>query len=145
MSESAEPPVSSRPPRRRSPLIPVLVGFAAAVPFYVLFTLHPDGALDLLTLILAFAGGIYFGAALRDGSRGRLVGEALAGGLMVLVAALALWWSPLWLALGFGVHGVWNLAHHTGHAKNGVRPWFPPTYAAWEWVVAAMVVYYTGL
>jgi hypothetical protein len=133
----------SAPPRRTSPLIPVLGGFAMALPFLVLFNEHPDGAYDLLTLILAFTGGIYYGVALREGSRRRLIGETLAGGALTIVAALALWWNPLWLAAGFAAHGLWNLAHHTGAVKHGIRRWFPPMHAAWEWAVAAMVVFYT--
>ncbi|HEX6912693.1 MAG TPA: hypothetical protein VF142_19960 [Longimicrobium sp.] len=134
----------SAAPRRRTPLVPVVTGFAAAVPYYVLLLKHPDGAYDLLTLILAFTGGIYYGVALREGSRRRLIGEALAGGALTLVAALALWWTPLWLALGFTAHGLWNLAHHTGAVKHGIRHWFPPMHAAWEWAIAALVVYFTG-
>lgn len=130
-------------PRRRTPLIPVLVGFAAALPYYVLFLKHPDGAFDLLSLILAFTGGIYYGVALHAGTRRRLVGEALAGGVLTLMAALSLWWTPLWIAAGFAAHGLWNLAHHTGAVKHGIRHWFPPMHAAWEWAIAAMVVYFT--
>jgi hypothetical protein len=134
---------STAPPRKRTPIMPVLIGFALAVPYYGLFLVHPDGAFDLLSLILAFTGGVYFGAALHGGTRRRLVGEALAGGALTLLAALGLWWTPLWLALGFVAHGLWNLAHHTGAVKHGIRHWFPPMHAAWEWAVAALVVYFT--
>jgi hypothetical protein len=114
-----------------------------SLPFLVLFNEHPDGAFDLLTLILAFTGGIYYGVALREGSRRRLIGETLAGGALTILAALALWWTPILLAVGFAAHGLWNLAHHTGAVKHGIRRWFPPMHAAWEWAIAAMVVFYT--
>jgi hypothetical protein len=130
------------PKRRPAPLVPVLVGFAMALPFLLIFHQHPDGAFDLLTLILAFTGGIYYGVALHEGTRRRLVGEALAGGALTILAALALWWTPLWAAAGFAGHGLWNLAHHTGAVKHGIRVWFPPMHAAWEWAVAALIVYY---
>ena len=67
----------------------------------------------------------------------------LAGGALTLIAALSLWWTPMWMALGFAAHGMWNLAHHTGAVKHGIRHWFPPMHAAWEWAVAALVVYFT--
>jgi hypothetical protein len=136
-------PDSPAPTLKKSPLIPVLGGFAMAVPFLYLFREHPDGAFDLLSLILAFTGGIYYGVALREGSRRRLIGETLAGGGLTILAALALWWNPLFLAVGFAAHGVWNLAHHTGAVKHGIRRWFPPMHAAWEWAIAAMVVFHT--
>jgi hypothetical protein len=136
-------PESPAPTRRKTPLIPVLGGFAMALPFLVLFNEHPDGAFDLLSLILAFTGGIYYGVALREGSRRRLLGETLAGGGLTILAALALWWNPIFLAVGFAAHGLWNLAHHTGAIKHGIRHWFPPMHAAWEWAIAALVVFYT--
>jgi len=136
-------PEPSAPIRLKSPLVPVLGGVAMALPFLVLFELHPDGALDLLSLILAFTGGIYYGVALREGSRRRLIGETLAGGALTVLAAFALWWTPTWLAVGFAAHGLWNLAHHTGAVKHGIRQWFPPMHAAWEWAVAALVLYFT--
>jgi hypothetical protein len=137
---SSEP---SAPSPARSPLVPILGGLAMALPFLVLYNEHPDGAYDLLTLILAFTGGIYYGVALREGSRRRLIGETLAGGGLTILAALALWWNPLFLAVGFAAHGVWNLAHHTGRVKHGIRRWFPPMHATWEFAVAALTVYYT--
>jgi hypothetical protein len=143
MPEAAAPTESPAPARKRTPLLPVVIGFAAAVPYYFMFDLHPDGAFDLLALILAFTGGIYYGVALREGSRRRLIGEALAGGALTIVAALSLWWNPLWMAGGFAAHGLWNLAHHTGAVKHGIRHWFPPLHAAWEWAIAAMIVYFT--
>ncbi|MBW3569860.1 MAG: hypothetical protein KY467_02025 [Gemmatimonadetes bacterium] len=134
---------STPPHRRRAPLVPVFLGLALALPFLLLFRLHPDGAFDLLALILALTGGIYLGAALHGGRRGRLVLEGVFAAVLVVLALLALSWSPLWLALGFVLHGLWDLAHHTGVVKHGVRRWFPPFCAAWDWMVAAMVVFFS--
>jgi hypothetical protein len=131
------------PPRRRSPLLPVLAGFALAAPFLLIFSKHPDGAFDLLALLMAFTGGIYYGAALNGGRRGRVVFEGVFGGVLIVFGFLALSWSPLWLALGFGLHGVWDLVHHTGGVSHGVRRWFPPFCAAWDWAIAAMVLFFS--
>ncbi len=136
----AEP---TAPTRSRAPLVPVIAGFVLALPFLPLFSMHPDGAFDLLALLLAFTGGIYLGAALNGGRRGRLAFEAAFGGLMVVFGLLALFWSPLWLALGVVLHGVWDLVHHTGAVEHGVRRWFPPFCAAWDWAVAAMIFWYS--
>ena len=131
------------PTRRRPPLVPVLAGFALALPFIPLLSMHPDGAFDLLTLILALTGGIYLGAALRGAGRGRIAFEGVLSAVLVVFALLALWWSPLWLAAGLVLHGAWDLAHHTGAVAHGVRRWFPPFCAAWDWAVAAMVVFFS--
>lgn len=136
-------PEAATTPRLRSPLIPVAVGFALALPFLGFFQLHPDGAFDLLALILALTGGIYVGAALRGGTRGRLAFETIAAAALVIMAFLGLSWSPLWIAAGFALHGAWDLAHHTGAVTHGVRRWFPPFCASWDWAIAAMVVYFS--
>ena len=131
------------PPRRRSPLPPVLAGFALAAPFLLVFSKHPDGAFDLLALLMAFTGGIYYGASLKGGSRRRTIFEGAFAALLIGFAFLSQAWSPLWLALGFGLHGVWDLVHHTGGVTHGVRRWFPPFCAAWDGAIAAMVVFFS--
>ena len=130
-------------PRRRAPLVPVFAGFVLALPFLAFFRIHPDGAFDLLSLILALTGGIYLGAALHGGTRGRVVIETVLAATLVILAFLALAWSPLWLALGLVLHGAWDLPHHTGAVSHGVRRWFPPFCAAWDWAIAAMVVFFS--
>jgi hypothetical protein len=134
---------SAPTPRRRSPLIPVFIGFALALPFLGLFRIHPDGAFDLLALILALTGGIYLGAALHGGGRGRMIFEGVFAAVLVILGLLSLTWTPLWMALGFVLHGLWDLAHHTGSVKHGVRRWFPPFCAAWDWAIAAMIVFFS--
>lgn len=134
---------SAAPPRRRAPLLPVALGFVLALPFLVIFIKHPDGAFDLLALLLSFTGGIYYGATLNGGRRGRVLFEGGFAALLIGFGFLALAWSPLWLALGFALHGVWDLVHHTGGVQHGVRRWFPPFCAAWDWAIAAMVVYFS--
>jgi multisubunit Na+/H+ antiporter MnhB subunit len=136
-------PEAASAPRRRSPLIPVMAGFVLALPFLGFFSIHPDGAFDLLALILAMTGGIYLGAALHGGSRGRVGFESLVAAVLVILAFLGLAWSPLWIALGFVLHGAWDLAHHTGAVRHGVRRWFPPFCAAWDWAIAAMIVFFS--
>ena len=136
----AEP---SRAPQARAPLIPVFAGFALALPFVPFFQMHPDGAFDILALILAATGAVYLGAALQSAGRARLALEWLFATALVLLGALGLWWTPLWLALGFVLHGVWDLAHHTGAVSTAVRRWYPPFSAAWSWAVAAMLVYFS--
>ncbi len=150
VDDSPRTPITSRmqaespaPARRRAPLLPVLAGFALAAPFLFLFLKHPDGAFDLLALLLAFTGGIYYGAALNGGSRGRVVFEGAFAALLIGFGLLSLFWTPLWMALGFILHGVWDLVHHTGGVGHGVRRWFPPFCAAWDWAIAGMVVFFT--
>ena len=132
-------PSPSRPPRT----VPALFGVVLALPFLGLFLYHPDGAVDLLALLLALTGGVYVGAALRHGV-GRLVLalEVVMAAWMMVCAALGLWWAPWWLAVGFTTHGVWDMVHHPRALDVGVRRWFPPFCAAFDAVVAALILYF---
>ena len=131
------------PPTRAPSFIPPLMGVVLALPFLGILLYHPDGAWDLLTLLLALTGGVYAGAALRHGVPRRvLVAEVAMAAALVVVAALALWWAPWWLAVGYTAHGVWDLFHHPRAVDVGVRRWFPPFCAAFDAVVAALVLFF---
>lgn len=131
------------PTTRRSPAIPALTGGVLALPFIAILMYHPDGAYDLLALILAFTGGVYTGSALRaEVATRKLAVEWAFGALLVIVAALSFWWSPTWLAAGFGVHAVWDVAHHARQPGLGIRRWFPPFCAAFDLAIAALVLFY---
>lgn len=134
----------AEPTRAPRTALSLLIGVALALPFVALFILHRDGAYDLLTLILAFTGGIYGGAAVRTGAgRTRAATEFAGGAALLVVAALSLWWSPVWLAAGFGAHAAWDLVHHFRGGAPGVHRGFPSFCAAFDIAVAAMVIYFT--
>ncbi|HEX8395511.1 MAG TPA: DUF6010 family protein [Longimicrobium sp.] len=133
---------SARAPRRT--LLAAVAGLALALPFLGLFILHRDGAYDLLTLILAFTGGIYGGAAVRTGApRAKAATEFAVGAAMVVVAALSLWWSPIWLVAGYGAHAAWDVLHHARGGAPGVHRWFPGFCAVFDVAVAVMVFVFT--
>ena len=136
----AEP---TAPARRRAPLVPVFLGFALALPFLPLFQHAPGRRLRPAGAAAGVHGRHLLGAALNGGRRGRVVFECAFATLMIVFGLLALFWSPLWLALGFALHGVWDLVHHTGVVEHGVRRWFPPFCAAWDWIIAAMIVFFS--
>lgn len=124
--------------------VAAIAGIALALPFVAIFMYHPDGAYDLLSLILAMTGGVYAGAALRaDAPRRALVVEWFVAAVLVILAALSLWWTPLWMAAGFVLHGVWDLVHHARRRGLGVRRGFHPFCAAFDGAVAALVIYFT--
>ena len=131
------------PTTRRSIAIPALIGAVLALPFIAILMYHPDGAYDLLALILAFTGGVYTGSALRaEVATRKLATEWGFGALLVILASLSLWWSPIWLAAGFGAHAVWDVMHHARRPGLGIRRWFPPFCAAFDVTVAALVLFY---
>jgi hypothetical protein len=127
-------------PESGGSLRPALAGAALALPFAAALYLLRDGALDLLALILAASGGVYWGVAVSGQPRRTAAVEALAGLAFVAIAMLGLWWSSLWIAGGYVLHALWDFAHHPRGIRTGIRRWFPPFCATFDFLVAALIL-----
>lgn len=137
---STEAPPSPEAREHGGGFVPALIGAALSLPFAALLMNLRDPALDLLALILAASGGIYWGVAASDGRRGVKAMEAAAGLAFVVMAMLGLTWTSLWIAAGFALHGAWDVLHHPRRIRTGLRAWFPPFCAAFDWLVALYIV-----
>jgi len=69
--------------------------------------------LDLLALALAGIGAVYAGFAISDGRQKWIVIEGVVAAGFLALAALGLWVSPLYLGVGYFLHGVWDIFHHS--------------------------------
>ena len=132
-------------PARGNPLRPALAGVALSLPFAAALYYFPLEAADLLTLVLALTGGIYWGSALAAGRKTEVRIEAVAGLAVMIMALLGLWWSTTWIAAGFVAHGVWDVLHHPRAVRTPVRRWFPPFCATFDWLVAIYILYFLVL
>lgn len=110
--------------RWRAPLAGVLL----ALPFVPLFLQHPDGAIDLLTLLLVLGAGFRVGAA----PPGMRTGAGAGAAALTVLALLGLFWSPAWLAAGLGALAGWSLALHL--RAHGPRSLLP---VGFVWALAA--------
>jgi hypothetical protein len=117
----------------------VIAGVLLAALFAPSMHYFRNETLDLLALVLAASGGIYWGVA-ATAARGRTVMlEGAAGAAFVAMAMLGLWWSSLWVVAGFVLHGVYDFLHHPRGIRTGVRRWFPPFCATFDWLVAVII------
>jgi hypothetical protein len=48
--------------------------------------------------------------------------------------------SPVWLAFGYALHGGWDWLHEARFVSTRVAIWFPPLCAAFDFVVAVLVL-----
>ena len=122
-------------------IAPAALGVLLGLPFLAAYPIY-YGVTDLLAVILSLTGGIYIGVELRTGRRLWMIIETAVAVVMVILALLGIWWSVRWLALGFALHGVWDLARHTLGAPNVRRP-FPTFCSAFDWTVAAILLWLT--
>ena len=98
---------------------------------------------DVAAVTLAVCYATYGGVALtRGGPRELRIENAFLGVGLVLVG-LGLWHDPAWLALGWALHGGWDLLHRRDRHLLGVRgipPWYALTCLVWDPIVAAGIL-----
>ena len=100
-------------------------------------------ALDISAAILVAAGAVYFGTATANHHhrRRKLVLEAVVGIGFILLALLGLWVSPLIMATGYLLHGVWDFFHHPRRVGAKLEAkWYPPVCLGFDWLVGAFIV-----
>ncbi|UGB30570.1 DUF6010 family protein [Metabacillus sp. B2-18] len=119
----------------------VVVGILLALLVCKLFfSFSSPFSYQLFALFLAYTACVYLGAALSDS---RVKWISIEFGLSCLffnLAFLGLIFSPLWIAVGYLLHGVWDLLHHPKIIQTKVVKWFPPLCAVFDLVVAIFII-----
>lgn len=110
MSEAA----ASRPRILRTWIWPTAAGLLFAGAAMGFLALIPErDALRLLAVLLAFIAAVYLGFAILDGRPAVIAIESIGAAGFAALAVLALWLAePLFLAVGYLGHGVWDVIHH---------------------------------
>lgn len=124
----------------KSYLLLIAIGLGLALVAVFLFGLPSHSvSLQLYALLLAYTASLYVGAALSSGRPGWLSLEVGVSALVLSCAALGLWQTSLWLAVGYVVHGLWDLCHHPKRIRTRVVHWFPPICATFDFAVAVII------
>ena len=119
----------------------LLVGSAlAGVTLLLLWALPTQHGIALLAVILAAAAAVYAGAALAESHKAVLLLETSVFVIVALIAVLGLWYSPLFLAVGYVGHGVWDALHHPHRIGAQAGAWFPPFCMAYDPIVGAFIL-----
>jgi len=103
--------------------------------------------LEILALFLALTSCVYGGAILTPAGTKYSLVELPFVVVIFISSILGLLFSPLWLAAGYLLHGVWDLGHHFNHVKTPMVKWFPPLCAAFDLLMAIFIfwLWYTVL
>jgi hypothetical protein len=119
----------------------IAIGLALALVAIFVFGLAPRVvALQLYALLLAYTACFYAGAALSEGRPAWLSIEVGVSAIVFGCAFLGLWQSSRWLALGYVLHGMWDLCHHSRGIRTRVVDWFPPICATFDFAVAIFIL-----
>ena len=99
-------------------------------------------ALNGLALFLAFTGCVYPGALLAQHSAPWVVASEVGVAAGVLICAwMGVAYHPLWIAVGYIGHGLWDWLHHTDGLPTKTAFWFPPACATFDFVVGLYAVW----
>jgi hypothetical protein len=119
----------------------VIVAIALAAAFIAgTHGLAGEARLEVFALFLALTSCVYGGAALTPAGA-RFAGVELPFVAVVFTSAVAgLVVSPLWIAVGYLLHGAWDVLHHAKTIETPVLGVFPPLCAIFDAVVGSFVL-----
>ena len=112
----------------------------AALTIVVSVPLDPGLALRLYAILLGVAIGIYVGPVLAAERREELGLHIAMGAGLVALALAGLWFSPLWLAGAWVLHGVFDVFHEHAGLQTRVPRWYPSTCLTYDVILAAWIV-----
>ena len=119
----------------------IITGIALAATFiastHFAFT---EYQLEIFSLFLALTACVYGGAALTPAGAGFGSIELPFVVVVFLCSTLGLVYSPVWIAVGYFLHGVWDILHHLHKVQTPLVRWFPPLCAAFDIVVGGFVL-----
>jgi hypothetical protein len=101
--------------------------------------IRKGAGVDVAAVTLAVCYATYGGVALTRGTEREISIENAFLGLGLLFVFLGLWHRPEWLALGWALHGGWDLLHRRERhvlGVEGVPPWYVLTCLVWDPIVA---------
>ena len=117
------------------------LGLVAAI--WAAEEIRMGAGIDVAAVTLAVCYATYAGVALTRGSRHEIQIENAFLGLGLILVGLGLWHRPEWLALGWALHGGWDLLHRRERhllGVQGVPPWYVITCLVWDPIVAVGIL-----
>jgi hypothetical protein len=120
------------------------VGLLLAAPSLTLAALLPGGrALEWLTIILAVVAAVYVGFGIQDARRAVQITEIGYAAFTLARALGGLWVSPRLLALGYLLHGGWDMLRFWRRPVIATRmPWWYAVFClTFDWPVAAYILW----
>ncbi|MFC1791917.1 DUF6010 family protein [Gemmatimonadota bacterium] len=111
----------------------ITMGVAAVFPETLVF--------PFFAVVLGVAAGIYPGMAMASSEGGYPAVEWMAALGFVAMGMVGLWVSPLYLAVAWLLHGLWDLLHHITALGDGIPEGYPGFCLAYDVVIGGFVAY----
>lgn len=118
----------------------MFTGLGLALSFLVATHLYAgEKQLEIFALFLALTSCVYGGAVLTPSGAKYSFVEFPFVVIVFISSILGLLVSPLWLVGGYLLHGAWDSLHHFKKVRTPIVKWFPPTCAAFDFLVALFI------
>ena len=123
--------------------ISFFLGFVIVVPYILwLQRLGPKQLCQAAAIGLVVAAVIYIGFSLFNADRSWVMVEVLGVLAYGLAAWLAIRYSLLWLAAGWGLHPIWDVwLHWLGPGSDIVPPWYAIACLSFDVALGVFVIW----
>ena len=119
----------------------MLTGIGLSLSFVIAIHFFAGGyQLQIYALFLALTSCVYGGAVLTPAGARYSIVELPFVVVVFVASVLGLLVSPLFIALGYFIHGAWDVAHHVERVNTPIVKWFPPLCAAFDFLMCLFVV-----
>jgi hypothetical protein len=113
----------------------------AAVTIVGAVLLPADAAFAALAVLLSLVAGVYVGFAILSGMPQAPLVQSIGALSFVLLGTGALvTGSAGLLAAGYGLHALWDLAHHPGPLDAGQPDWYTTACVVYDLAIGVFVV-----
>lgn len=119
-------------------------GITLAIATIALSTFLPEKFVySFFAILLSTAGGIYIGFSIVDNKHPKeFIWEVIVSLLFPLLALVGIWKYPLAIAIGWALHGVWDLMHHLQELQTETGKSYPILCLIYDFIIAWYVFYY---
>ncbi len=122
------------------PLKMALTGIGLSLSFVIAsHYFSGENRLQIFALFLALTSCVYGGAILTPAGAEYSLVELPFVVVVFVFSILGLLLSPLYIAFGYFIHGIWDLGHHFGRVKTPIVKWFPPLCASFDFLMCLFI------
>ena len=102
----------------------------------------PSDTSAVFSCFLALTACVYGGAALTPAGANYGRVELPIVGVVFFTAVLGIIIGPVWLVVGYLIHGTWDILHHNKYVGTPIVSWFPPFCAVFDFIVAVAIYFW---
>jgi len=118
-----------------SALAIVTIGISLYIPEHLIY--------PFFALLLTFAAGVYVGFAIVDKAHYQEYKlQVLFSLIIIAMAFLGIWILPLLIAVGWAIHGLWDLLHHLRQLKTETGKSYPLLCLSYDFIIAWYIFYF---